>query len=136
MAVAPVPCWQLLRRMLPKPMSLLLDLGVPRRLGFSNSGTVGRLLCTTSSRKQRPDGPQNWILCKVQNSQHFPLRREHTINWQESDPSHGQGRRASKSPFPAPRSFRRQRTLLYSLDVSGQMQMLVPWKGHLWTNVN
>lgn len=32
-----------------------------------------------SSRKKRPDEPQNWILCKVQNSQHFPQRREHTI---------------------------------------------------------
>ena len=26
-----------------------------------------------------PFKPQNWILCKVQNSQHFALRREHAI---------------------------------------------------------
>lgn len=70
---------QLPRRILPELMFCQLDLGVPRRPRFSNSGIVERFLCTISSRKKRPDVPQNWILSKVQNTQHFPPRREHTI---------------------------------------------------------
>ena len=53
------------------------DLGVPRRLRFSDPGRGFCGLCQAVGNW--PFKPQNWILCKVQNSQHFALRREHAI---------------------------------------------------------
>lgn len=77
------------------------------------------------SRKKRPDEPQNWMLCKVQNSQHFPPRREHTIGMKVTQ-AMDRGGEYPKVGFQRHVPVGRTEWTIVCPDVSDQMQNADP----------